>query len=457
MISRTENALGNINQLGLFSLGDVETGNGTCFSDPAFASNKTLPIHRWVPWIAGFSSDFVKDTFNRHLEHEGVVLDPFAGVGTTLVEAVLGGHDAWGFEINPYAVLASRTKSNAYLINVEEFRKEVQRFNSFYEQCIGSAYTPVRASPKGFKTRASFYSPKVMDKVLVVWDFIDSLKQIELRDMFSLAFAATMVKYSNYSYEPSLGQRVSAGKEKIDDYAVGESILIKLNDMAVDIKWFKENLPKRKGIVSTISDSFFNCRNHLNSECVDLVVTSPPYLNNYHYNRNTRPQLYWLGYAKIPNDLKPLENDNFGKYWQTVRSQENLALDFSLPSNDLADSLQALRGLHNEKGVYGGNGWANYAASYFNDCLRFSQCLDYVLKPGGTALVVIGNSVLQGVSMPTDRYFAEIADYAGLEVVEIHVPRATRVGNSIIQSDVRVEKASKKQRLYEAVVELRKR
>ncbi len=457
MISRTEKAHDNINQFRLPSFGDAETGNGTCFRDPAFASNKTLPIHRWVPWIAGFSSDFVKDAFNRHLGHEGVVLDPFVGVGTTLVEAVLGGHDAWGFEINPYAVLASRTKSNAHLINVEEFRKEAQRFDSFYNQCIGSAYTPARTSPKGFKTRAPFYSPKVMDKVLVIWDFIDSLKQIKLRDMFSLAFAATMVQYSNYSYEPSLGQRVSAGKEEVDDYAVGESILAKLNEMAVDIKWFKENLPKRKGVVRTINDSFFNCRKYMNSECVDLVVTSPPYLNNYHYNRNTRPQLYWLGYATIPNDLKPLEDNNFGKYWQTVRDQDNLALDFTLPSNDLADSLQTLRGLHNEKGVYGGNGWANYAASYFNDCLRFSQGLDYLLKPGGTALVVIGNSVLQGVSIPTDRYLAEIADYTGLEVIEIHIPRATRVGTSIIQSDVRVEKASEKQQLYEAVVELRKK
>ncbi len=31
------------------------------FSDPAFAKNKTLPIHRWVPWIAGFASTFVHD------------------------------------------------------------------------------------------------------------------------------------------------------------------------------------------------------------------------------------------------------------------------------------------------------------------------------------------------------------------------------------------------------------
>ena len=79
-----------------------------------------------------------------------------------------------------------------------------------------------------------------------------------------------------------------------------------------------------------------------------------------------------------------------------------------------------------------------------------------MLKRRSTALVVIGNSILQGIMIPTDRYFGEIAESVGLELVEIHVPRATRVGNSIIQSDVRVVKAKSSHQLYEAVVELRK-
>src|SRR5437667_115029 len=40
------------------------------FSDSAFADNKIRPIHRWVPWIAGFSSEFVRDAFNRYLSNK---------------------------------------------------------------------------------------------------------------------------------------------------------------------------------------------------------------------------------------------------------------------------------------------------------------------------------------------------------------------------------------------------
>jgi hypothetical protein len=76
-------------QLSLFQIEteshSLPQDNGSsAFNDPAFARNKTLPVHRWVPWIAGFSSDFVRDALQRYLADKGTVLDPFSGVGTTL-------------------------------------------------------------------------------------------------------------------------------------------------------------------------------------------------------------------------------------------------------------------------------------------------------------------------------------------------------------------------------------
>ncbi|HKZ79073.1 MAG TPA: DNA methyltransferase [Pyrinomonadaceae bacterium] len=433
----------------------MASDNGSAFHDPAFAGNKLLPIHRWVPWIAGFARDFVKGSLDQYLPDKGCVLDPFAGVGTTLVEAVLAGHDAIGFEINPYAALASRTKVNAHRIPLKALRVEIARFEKFYTSHVDSDYAPRSSPPEGFKTRAEFYSPRVLRKVLVLQDFFWSIQNEMLCDVFRLAFASTMVRYSNYSYEPSLGRRVSAGKSEILDFPVHEAILSKLEEMAEDIEWFQENRPASDFEAEVISDSFMQYRKHVEHGTVDLVITSPPYLNNYHYNRNTRPQLYWLGFVSTPRDFAPIEDANFGKFWQTVREMDKLDLAFDLPDTDIARRLEKLRGLNRDKGVYGGNGWANYAAAYFNDCHKFAEGLKYILKPGGTALVVIGNSILQGVPIPTDQYFGKIAKAVGLELVGIDIPRTTRVGNSIIQSDVRVAKAHKSHQLYEAVVILR--
>lgn len=151
--------------------------------------------------------------------------------------------------------------------------------------------------------------------------------------------------------------------------------------------------------------------------------------------------------------MKPLEQNNFGNYWQTVREMDDLQLNFELP--ELDQLIEAIRQKNPDRGIYGGHGWANYATSYFNDCYRFADSLDYALSERGIASIVIGNSIIQGIGIPTDRYLGRIAELAGLKLVGIEVLREKRAGNSIINSNVRVGSVPNG-RLYEAVVILRK-
>lgn len=389
------------------------------------------------------------------MPERGTILDPFAGVGTTLVEADLMGHDVIGFEINPYAALACRVKINARKLNPQEIRRETVKLQRFYCDAVLNDYSSVSEPPSGFRTRKAFYSPAVLRKVLIIQDFIDRLNDVQTQEIFRLAFASTMVQYSNYSYEPSLGTRSAAGRSDIEDFPVLDVIAEKLDKIVFDVEWIVRNVQAMPTESQIINSSFFDCQEHLEVASVDLVITSPPYLNNYHYIRNTRPHLYWLGFAEKPDDTKTLEHQNFGKYWQTVRELDAVNLDFPNPSAALIEQIACLRTLNLERGIYSGNGWANYAASYFNDCYKFVQKLRYVLKPGSSAFVVVGNSILQGVMIPTDLHLSQIAECSGLELVSINTPRDTRVGSSIIQSEVRVTKADKSHRLYESIVELR--
>src|SRR5439155_4887426 len=127
-----------------------------------------------------------------------------------------------------------------------------------------------------------------------------------------------------------LSSRPAVGKAIQDDAPVTETIVTKLLAMKSDVAWFREELERhsRRPAGRVISDNFLNALHHLDPESVDLIVTSPPYLNNYHYVRNTRPQLFWLGFVRKPSELKRLEIENFGKYWQTVRDMEKVPLDF---------------------------------------------------------------------------------------------------------------------------------
>ncbi len=187
---------------------------------------------------------------------------------------------------------------------------------------------------------------------------------------------------------------------------------------------------------------------------VDFVVTSPPYMNNYHYVRNTRPQLFWLSLVSSPKELRRLEEANLGKYWQTVRGNEALDLQFDHP--ELSSTLARLRQTRTEKGPYGGPGWANYVAAYFNDCERFCRAMKRALARRSVAVVVIGNSIIQGHEIKTDLVLAEIARQHGFALVGVQQIRTKRVGASITTSAVRQGERSQAT-LYESAVILRKK
>ncbi len=432
------------------------------FRDSSFAKNKDRPLHRWVPWIAGFSAEFVEDSINAYLpqkKSDSWVLDPFAGVGTTLVESYLSGLNVLGFEINPYAALATRIKLKAMRISVNDLGRLIAAFEKFMEKAEsgGMDQEPGSRPPTGFSGRTQLFSPKVERKVLYALDFINSIENTTLKDIFRLGLGSVMVSFSNYSYEPSLTRRAAVDKPNIEDANVGLSVSAKLHLMLQDISWLQAHIetlgyrPKTQ----LLSKSIFSSLESLGERnFVDLLVTSPPYLNNYHYPRNTRPQLHWLGFTTGTGYNGAREAESFGKFWQTVRDSDPVPLTFKM--NELSDLIETIRNRNAEKGCYGGPGWANYVATYFNDTYRFCKVIAQLLKPQAVSIIVLGNSIIQGIEVKTDYFFGKIGELAGLEFEANHLLRNKRTGNSIIQSSVRAEEAKAKTVLYESGVVLRR-
>ncbi|MGI8553982.1 MAG: DNA methyltransferase [Dehalococcoidia bacterium] len=443
--------------------------------DAAAAENKTKPIHRWVPWIAGYSAQFAADAIDAYLpsrqREQALVLDPFAGVATTLVETLKAGCNAIGYDINPFAVLAARAKINCvdvalepFRAEVDEFRESVLQFESEVDGCYAVGGTEAMrrilgalplAAPIHFASRIPFFSPPVEAKFL--YAFSETVRLPEPRQsLFRAALGATMVSYSNYSYEPSLSSRPGAGKPLIDNASVAFAVCRKLEEMLQDIEWaqgtFGTTWRERKREIA--HSSYF--ASELAPQSVALVVTSPPYMNNYHYVRNTRAQLHWLELITGRDQLKPLERENFGKFWQTVRQCPRIELSFDFP--ELVRAIGYLRGLNTEKGYYGGSGWANYVTSYFNDSYRFLGLIKRQLKPGAHAVIVVGNSIIQGMEFKVDHLLAQVAEQHELYVDDIRIVRIKRVGNSIINSSVRNGDGNgdrQRPQLYDAAVVLR--
>ena len=419
----------------------VQQRNGAGFKDPAFADNKSIPLHRWVPWIAGFSAPFVDHVLDTYLDNppnggRAVVLDPFAGVGTTLLQAALRGFDYAGFDLNPYAALAARVKLRAAHMDPAALDRNIAKMCKDAE---GWRAAPARTAlpPANFKSRIPFFSPRVERQVLHALDFIGSIHDRDIADLFRVAFGSVMVSFSNYTYEPSLGSRPGADKPLIEDADVAGVLLAKLHQMHADILWLRDETDggRSMGRGEVHNEDFLTGHTRLEAGSVALMVTSPPYLNNYHYVRNTRPQLYWLSLVNGAAQQRELEERNFGKFWQTVRDAAPLALTFRHAG--LSRLLEELRAVRGSAGAYGGPGWANYAAAYFNDCDRFMTALAPLLNKGSVGVVVIGNSIIQGLEIRTEQILGDIARQHGLRLEGIHCVRDKRVGASITQSGVR--------------------
>src|SRR5439155_13021912 len=134
---------------------------------------------------------------------------------------------------------------------------------------------------------------------------------------------------------------------------VAGAISRKLGEMAADCRALQaetKHLPGQRRC-QVIQDTFFNALNHLALASVDLAITSPPYLNNYHYVRNTRPHLFWLRFIESSTDLRVIEHESFGKFWQTVRDGERIDLAFEL--FELERVLNDIRGKNPDRGIYG--------------------------------------------------------------------------------------------------------
>jgi hypothetical protein len=71
------------------------------------------PVHGWYRFVLSYPPHLVRKYIEKfELTAESLLLDPFCGTGTTLVEAKLLGIPSLGCDAHPFAVLASRVKTN---------------------------------------------------------------------------------------------------------------------------------------------------------------------------------------------------------------------------------------------------------------------------------------------------------------------------------------------------------
>ncbi len=281
------------------------------------------PVHAWYRFVLSFPPHLVREYLSKFGVTAGdVVLDPFCGTGTTLVECKKLGVGAVGFEANDMAALATRVKTNWTVWPSELSR--VARWAAEKAQAE-IAETLVEKPPmekKRVREQLDLYglwtldaeahkllltdsiSPKPLHRALILKRWIAAAPSA-LVEPLQLALAWTLVVHAgNIRFGPEIG----ITKPKDDCDVVGEW-LAQCERMATDLASYAD----RQNIPSKLIHADSRDVSQLEDGSISAVFTSPPYPNEKDYTRTTRLESVVLGLIKSKADLRALKGGCSGR------------------------------------------------------------------------------------------------------------------------------------------------
>jgi len=308
-----------------------------------------------------------------------VLLDPFMGSGTSLVEASLTHNikKAYGFDLNPLAVLMSKVKTTP--LDMDILKKELENILSSREI----------VNPPKFKNIEFWFKPQVIQDLSILKKQINKIKEENICNFFLLAFSETVRNCSNTRKREFKLYRKS--KEKLEEHnpnVFEEFKKISLRNMD-SLGEYKKS---RNG--TKISTTLNDIREELpiNTNSVDIIVTSPPYGDSrttVAYGQFSRLSLQWLDYENANQVDKNLLGG--------ITSED---LNINIDSPHLRETIFKISQIDQKR--------AKEVLSFYEDFNKGLYELDRVMKIGGYVCFVVGNRTVKGINIPTDKIMIEM-------------------------------------------------
>jgi DNA modification methylase len=329
------------------------------------------------------------------------VLDPMAGSGTALVEAMTAGRRSIGLDLDPLAIRISIAKTEAVdeedaLLIAEGLSDGARmavsdpslfRLGEFYE---GTYDKKVR----------EFFAYWFLDET--IWQLAALVQGIRrscprrMRNLFEVIFSSTIIAKSG---GVSLARDLAHSRpHKVEDKKIPDAFDL-FGERARKIVPAVAALPAdAHPPVVALADSRAM---PVPAESVDLVVTSPPYANAIDYVRAHKFSLFWLGFP-----FKCLS-----AHRRQYIGSEVGELQAHVESVQAREAIRRVEGLDSKR--------AGILRRYFSDMRKSLSEMFRVLKPGRAAIVVVGSSTIRGVRVRTPFGLAEEAESIGFDVVDV--------------------------------------
>ncbi len=371
-----------------------------------FADNLRLPVHRWFRFSAGFSAEWVRLALREHAAR-GLcrVLDPFAGSGTVLVEAQRMGVPSMGVEAHPFISRVARAK----LCWGEDVEAFTRRAEALLDEARGRG--PIETDNALLRR---CFPPEVLSDLMAlrdVWsdrDNGDAISQLLWLALVSCIRPCSPVGTAQWQY-------LLPARTKRTYLAPFGAFAAMVHSMVHDMRLMQrhaENAPA--GIVegdartcAGVPDGWAN-----------LVITSPPYANNYDYADATRLEMTFLGEVQRWGDLQDAVRVHLVRAC-TQHVARDVGATFEAIEQPLLrpihdELVEVCRALQCERERHGGKkNYHTMIALYFHDLAHVWSALRRATAPGAEVCFVIGDSAPYGVYVPVERWLGELAVAAG--------------------------------------------
>jgi DNA modification methylase len=382
-----------------------------------FNENGNKHVHRWSPYVQGFSSTFVKAMIDRYEIKPGMcIADPFLGSGTVAVCAKMSGIDSIGIEVMPLMVFMARVKA-VWNIDTEKLKLESISIVEAAKASIESDFDV----PFLTETKRQF-TESVMNKLLRLRWAIDQRESNKITNLFKLAFASILIDVSKLWRAPSLGYT----KKRLENNAPYVRFESKIDQIIEDLKYV-DQLETKFGKAKIVVGDSKKYRFKPNS--IDFAITSPPYINGMDYVLNYKIETAWLRFASDYDELRKLREkmiacDNLSH--SSVREFSKLKRSFqdgwlSSIVNEMGENL-AKKTISRRKDMH------MVVQKYFEDLCPVLQNVYDGLKENGRFVMVIGDSLMSGVYVPADLILARMGKSVGFEIESVEIARQRRSG-----------------------------
>ena len=371
-----------------------------------FQDNMKLPVHRWMRYSAGFSGSWARHVIEKEAGDSGItVLDPFVGSGTTILAAEEAGMMGIGLEAHPFVVRMAEAKL--------ERSTDVDAFRKFACGVLAKAESLTGGCDNYQSLIRRCYSDDSLRELDSLRLALDSAWEDSPAARLTWLTLVSILRKTSHA-NTAQWQYVLPSKSK----STTVRPFIAFRDAMAMISADMRASGAVKGPRGRLITGDARTCEGVDSDSIDLVVTSPPYPNNYDYADATRLEMSFMQEITGWGDL----HDKVRKYLMRSCSQhtpeKNHDLNEILSAPELSsirdEIVHVCRQLSDVRATKGGKKTYHLMiAAYFRDIAFVWLALRRVCKSPSRVCFVIGDSAPYGIYVPVVKWMEQLAMAAG--------------------------------------------